>query len=93
MRQTKEGASKDKEVSLKKNAELRNQIAHLESELRREKERVDIKAANKKLLRLQKERTAQDVEVQKLHKAIGLLTEKMVQYTSEKIGLEDQSEA
>ena len=47
-------------MGLKKNADLRNQVEALKDELRREKERVDIKAANKKLLRLQKEKTDQD---------------------------------
>lgn len=56
LRAGNQGASKEKEIGLKKNADLRNQVEALKEELRREKERVDIKAANKKLLRLQKEK-------------------------------------
>ena len=55
---------------MKKNADLRNQVEALKEELRREKERVDIKAANKKLLRLQKEKQDQDKVVTNLRKAI-----------------------
>ena len=60
LRAGNQGASKEKEFSQKKNADLRNQIEALKDELRREKERSDIKAKNKMLLRLQKEKADQD---------------------------------
>ena len=72
-------------MGLKKNADLRNQVEALKDELRREKERVDIKAANKKLLRLQKEKTDQDQVVKNLRKAIDEFRDRMVSYESEKV--------
>lgn len=82
-----EGASKAKQFSQQKNDELRNEIAALHDELRREKERVDIKAANKKLLRLQKERTDQDKVIVNLRKAIDDFAQRMLKYESEKVTL------
>ena len=61
--------------------------------MRRERERVDIKAANKKLLRLQKERTEQDKVIANLRKAIDGFGERMLKYESEKVTMEDKSEA
>lgn len=66
---------------------MRNEIAALHDELRREKERVDIKAANKKLLRLQKERTDQDKVIVNLRKAIDDFAQRMLKYESEKVTL------
>ena len=89
----REGASQQQETNLKKNAELRNEIASLKDDLKRERERVDIKAANKKLLRLQKERTEQDKVIANLRKAIDGFGERMLKYESEKVHMEDKSEA
>lgn len=85
LRAGNQGASKEKEIGLKKNSDLRNQVEALKDELRREKERVDIKAANKKLLRLQKEKTDQDQVVKNLRKAIDDFRDRMVSYESEKV--------
>jgi len=74
---------------LKKNADLRNQVEALKEELRREKERVDIKAANKKLLRLQKEKTDQDKVVVNLRKAIDEFQKRMISYESEKVQMQE----
>jgi len=74
---------------LKKNADLRNQVEALKEELRREKERVDIKAANKKLLRLQKEKTDQDKVVVNLRKAIDEFQKRMISYESEKFQMQE----
>ena len=46
---------------------------------------MDIKAANKKLLRLQKERTEQDKVIASLRKAIDGFGERMLKYESEKV--------
>lgn len=80
-------------MSTKEKNDLRNQIAALQDELRREKERVDIKAANKKLLRLQNERKQQDTVIKNLEKAIDGFKDKMLQYETEKLGVDDKSEA
>lgn len=72
---------------------LRSQIAALEDELMREKTRTDIKAANKKLLRLQKEREQQDTVVKNLEKAIDGFKDKMLKYETEKLGVDEKSEA
>lgn len=74
---------------MKKNADLRNQVEALKEELRREKERVDIKAANKKLLRLQKEKTDQDKVVVNLRKAIDEFQKRMISYESEKVQMQE----
>ena len=89
----REGAQQNQEINLKKNAELRNEIASLKDDLRRERERVDIKAANKKLLRLQKERTEQDKVIANLRKAIDGFGERMMKYESEKAEIQDKSKA
>ena len=89
LRAGNQGASKEKEVGLKKNADLRNQVEALKDELRREKERVDIKAANKKLLRLQKEKTDQDQVVKNLRKAIDDFRDRMMAYESEKVQMHE----
>ena len=90
LRSGTEGASKEKELHLKKNADLRRQIAELQEELHRERERVDLKAANKKLLRLQKERTDQDKVIINLRKAIDGFGERMLKYESEKVQAEEK---
>jgi len=89
LRAGNQGASKEKEIGLKKNADLRNQVEALKEELRREKERVDIKAANKKLLRLQKEKTDQDKVVVNLRKAIDEFQKRMISYESEKVQMQE----
>jgi len=53
---------------------------------------VDIQAANKKILRLQKERTEQDKKIETLKKAIDMFGERMLKYESEKITLEEKNE-
>jgi len=86
-----EGVKQERQVNSQKLAELRNEIAALKDELRREKERVDLKAANKKLLRLQKERTDQDKVITNLRKAIDLFEERMLKYESEKVQMVEKN--
>ena len=70
---------------------MRNQVLALEEELKRERERVDIKLANKKLLRLQKDLQDKDKHITALNKAIEELRVTMLKYTSERVTLEEKN--
>ncbi len=70
---------------IEKNNQLKKLNAQLQDDLRREQERVDLKAANKKLARLQKDRTDQDKVIVTLRKAIDTFNERMLAYESEKV--------
>ncbi len=70
---------------IEKNNQLKKLNAQLQDDLRREQERVDLKAANQKILRLQKERAVQDKQMITLRKAIDTFNERMLAYESEKV--------
>jgi len=78
----KKGATAASSTQRDKNNELRNKIAYLEAELKREKERVDIKQANKKLLELQEMCSQKQKQLDKQKKSIEEYKVKMVEFMS-----------
>ena len=93
LQQSKAGRTQEKNASQKRLEELRNEVAGLNEELRRERARTDIQAKNKQIMRLQKEREQQDVTVKKLSTAIDMFKDKMLKYESETVAVEEKSEA
>ena len=85
------GREEEKKRYHKMNADLKVERDALIDELRREKDRVDIKAQNKKLLRLQKAREEQDVVITKLNNAIEEFKKEMLIYTKEKIDMKESN--
>ena len=91
LEQQNDGLQKQSKKHINQNQILRDKINDLEAKLLREQENNELKAANKKLLRLQKERAEQDKQMDKLNVVIKKLQLEQGKFIQEQVNMKDEN--
>ena len=76
---------------MQQNQVLKAEADDLRDKLKREQENGELKAANKKLLRLQKDRDQQDKNIAILNTAIDKLQKEQGKFIQEQVNMKDEN--
>ena len=86
-----DGYKKQSNKHLQQNQVLKAEADDLRDKLKREQENGELKAANKKLLRLQKDRDQQDKNIAILNTAIDKLQKEQGKFIQEQVNMKDEN--